>query len=103
MSNEDRQHQVCVGCRARAPDTHTEYTLISSQFGWRLTRRIDRDGTFMMEWRCPACWQRYKNERQLAMTPTEGLPAYSGDLPPATPRHASDPVRDPPPGSTRRR
>ena len=67
MSSRDEQTtQFCVGCRTKAPDTQTEYTLISSRFGWRLTRRIERDGTFAMEWRCPGCWQKYKAERQLA-------------------------------------
>ena len=101
MADEDRNQQICVGCRTRAPDTQTEYTLISSRFGWRLTRRIERDGTFAMEWRCPACWQRYKTERQLATTPTDGLPAYSGDVPPSS-RRPSEPW-DPTPGATRKK
>jgi hypothetical protein len=84
MSIDANQNQRCVGCRARAPETETEYTLISSRFGWRLTRRIDRDGTFVMEWRCPTCWQNYKAERHLAMTPADGMPAFAGDLKPST-------------------
>lgn len=103
MSNDDRSQQVCVGCRTRAPETNTEYTLISSRFGWRLTRRLDRDGTFMMEWRCPACWQKYKAERQLATTPSEGIPAVASELPPSSRRPTFPemrPLRDEPPPST---
>jgi len=50
----------CIDCRAPSPDVETEYTLISSRFGWRLTRRLERDGATTLEWRCPACWARYK-------------------------------------------
>jgi hypothetical protein len=94
MSNASQPPQRCVGCRTRAPDTDTEYTLISSRYGWRLTRRIERDGTFVMEWRCPACWQAYKAEKQMAPTPPDGLPSV-GDVRPAT-GSASRPMGDAP-------
>jgi len=51
---------TCVDCGARPPPTETNYTLISSRYGWRLTRAIDSDGNRMMEWRCPRCWLRHR-------------------------------------------
>jgi hypothetical protein len=48
-------HPMCVDCGAQAPDTNTNFTLISSAFGWRLRKVEDR-----MEWRCPACWRAHK-------------------------------------------
>lgn len=101
MSNADRELQSCVGCRKQAPETNTEYTLISARFGWRLTRRTNREGAFVMEWRCPACWQRYKTERQLAMTPTDGLPAFNGEGTSLARRESGG--ENPPPPSSRRR
>jgi hypothetical protein len=100
MSQEEPTIYICVGCRARSPEVETEYTLISSRFGWRLTRRFDKDGRFAMEWRCPTCWQRYKSEKQLATTPSEGLPAYSEERSerPTPPPPSSRPLV--PPSST---
>ncbi len=66
----------CCDCRARSPDVETEYTLISSRFGWRLTRRIARDGALSLEWRCPGCWGRYKQAQSILTTPSDGMPAY---------------------------
>ena len=85
----------CIGCSARSPEVETEYTLISSRFGWRLTRRIGRDGSVTLEWRCPPCWARFKQDRALAMTPSEGVPASSD--PPSSRRGDSVPSsrRDP--------
>ncbi|MGH7270395.1 MAG: hypothetical protein ACREJ3_08185 [Polyangiaceae bacterium] len=62
-------HQVCVNCQKNAPETDTNYTLISAQFGWRLTRSIDPDGTIVLEWRCPTCWQDYKRKRTVQSVP----------------------------------
>lgn len=73
----DDKRYACVDCRARAPEVETEYTLISSRFGWRLTRKIDRDGSTQLEWRCPTCWARRKQEKAMAMTPGEGVPSSS--------------------------
>ena len=50
----------CADCAKEAPETETDYTLISSQFGWRLSRRGMVDGTYVVEWRCPECWREYK-------------------------------------------
>ncbi|HTQ44988.1 MAG TPA: hypothetical protein VMI75_19645, partial [Polyangiaceae bacterium] len=58
-----RDRQTCVGCGKKSPETETNYTLISAQFGWRLTRYKNPDGSLVVEWRCPACWREYKRAR----------------------------------------
>ena len=55
-----RERQTCVGCRKQSPETDTEYTLISAQFGWRLTRKRGAGDSYAIEWRCPTCWAAYK-------------------------------------------
>jgi hypothetical protein len=57
------ERQTCVDCRDLSPETDTNYTLISSRFGWRLTRTTDAAGKLVVEWRCAACWQLYKAAR----------------------------------------
>jgi hypothetical protein len=47
----------------KSPETETNYTLISAQFGWRLARSKSSDGEIVVEWRCPACWREYKLAR----------------------------------------
>jgi len=56
MENEERS---CIDCKIEAPETNTEYTLISTQ-AWRLVRRQLSDVNFVFEWRCPTCWKKYK-------------------------------------------
>ena len=80
MSEDTRSYQ-CIDCRTRSPAVETEYTLISSRFGWRLNRRATRDGSLVLEWRCPTCWVRFKQERTLAMTPSEGVATFSLEPP----------------------
>jgi hypothetical protein len=58
-----RDRQTCVGCGKKSPETETNYTLISAQFGWRLTRYKGGDGALIVEWRCPSCWRDYKRTR----------------------------------------
>jgi hypothetical protein len=53
------RHQ-CVDCRRLSPPTESGYTLISREFGWRLTRSKAADGSLLLEWRCPPCWEKYK-------------------------------------------
>jgi hypothetical protein len=55
--------QTCAECGKQSPETETDYTLISAQYGWRLTRTMDRDGSLLLEWRCPSCWAIFKAER----------------------------------------
>jgi len=52
----------CVACKAVAPNTTTDHTVISS-FGWRLGRRAQA-GKFVMEWRCPTCFKRFRATQQ---------------------------------------
>ena len=58
-----RDRQTCIGCGKKSPETETNYTLISAQFGWRLTRYRDADGNIVIEWRCPNCWRDYKKAK----------------------------------------
>src|SRR5258708_4333201 len=69
MSHTMTGRPRCIDCGASAPETNTNYTLISSTFGWRLTRRLLTDGTRAVEWRCPACWRAHQNARQGAREP----------------------------------
>lgn len=57
--NDGRDEIRCVGCRAKAPQTHTRFALFQQGHGWRLTLR-DTDQGRVQEWRCPACWHRFK-------------------------------------------
>lgn len=50
----------CVDCAAIAPETNTSHTLISASFGWRLTRKQLKDGSYRAEWRCANCWRKHK-------------------------------------------
>jgi hypothetical protein len=71
---EERKAHVCCDCRTRAPETDTNYTLISSRYGWRLSRNVAADGTFSVEWRCPRCWERHKQTKLPSSTPRDGVP-----------------------------
>jgi hypothetical protein len=52
--------KVCVGCRAVAPPTDSEHTLISMRHGWRVSRATDAKGRAGIEWRCPQCWAEFR-------------------------------------------
>ncbi|HSY20819.1 MAG TPA: hypothetical protein VK841_01825 [Polyangiaceae bacterium] len=54
----------CVDCAAIAPETNTSHTLISASFGWRLTRKQLKDGSYRAEWRCANCWRKHKEAAQ---------------------------------------
>ena len=51
--------RICTGCQERAPEVSTDYTLISSRFGWRVRRFVEH-GEYVTEWWCPACWAELK-------------------------------------------
>jgi hypothetical protein len=55
--------ETCVRCGKEAPETDTNYTLISARFGWRLSRATQQDGSVSLEWRCPECWLAFKQSR----------------------------------------
>jgi len=63
--------QTCVDCKRLSPPTRTEHTLLSAAHGWRLQRRQNADGTLVLEWRCPNCWNRRKLGLQPALQPVE--------------------------------
>ena len=67
-------------CGKQAPETETNYTLISAQFGWRLTRYKRADGTLVLEWRCPNCWREFKRSRTAAVAGTPGKPGSGRHL-----------------------
>lgn len=63
--------QTCVVCHTQSPPSRSSYTLISTQHGWRLVRGAGG----APEWRCPKCWEQYKQARRVeASTPSEGVP-----------------------------
>jgi len=49
-----------VDCHKIAPETSTDFTLISVEFGWRLRRQFNADGSLDLAWRCPECWKKFK-------------------------------------------
>ena len=91
-SSSERKAHVCCDCKARSPETDTNYTLISSRYGWRLSRHVATDGTFLVEWRCPRCWERYKQRK-----------AGSDSIMPASIPPPADSSRSVPPSSARPR
>jgi hypothetical protein len=101
-SERERKAHVCCDCKARSPETDTNYTLISSRYGWRLTRHVASDGTFTVEWRCPRCWERYKLRKTgggetAAAGRTDSAPPPSAEVPKA------DVPKTPPASSARAR
>jgi len=60
----DERH--CVDCGLAAPRTETNYTLISSRHGWRLTIVTDQGGRKSSALRCPACWAKYRQPGRAA-------------------------------------
>ena len=63
----DRLVEGCVDCRRPPPPTNTNYTLISSQYGWRLIRRRTEEWDVRAEWRCPPCWKVYREKQRAAL------------------------------------
>ncbi len=57
--------QTCVDCGRTSPETNGEITLTTS-FGWRIRRATNAAGEPATEWRCPACWQRFKAAQKTA-------------------------------------
>lgn len=52
---------VCVDCKTPAPKREVDTPLLSTRFGWRLTRLKTASGLTWIEWRCPVCWHAYKS------------------------------------------
>lgn len=81
QSAAPKSHQ-CVGCGVWSPRTSTNYTLISSQYGWRLTREFDAQGNKKMVWRCPTCWAKRKQTTSTSSSSLPPGPGSSGSIPP---------------------
>jgi hypothetical protein len=62
MDDDEKKSHVCVDCHVQSPPTDTNYTLISSRHGWRLTVTPESSGQRIPEWRCPKCWERHKRK-----------------------------------------
>ena len=102
-----RDRQTCIDCGKKSPETETNYTLISAQFGWRLSRRRAENGEFVVEWRCPDCWRNHKKKTDEPGSGTQGktipdgppgakaIPERSGTLPSATRAPAAKSSRPP--------
>jgi hypothetical protein len=70
---------ICVDCSLRSAVTNTNYTRVSLA-GWRsLRHREIVAGRPAIEWRCPACWKRYKRSGGLAGQSTRVRAAPSAD------------------------
>jgi hypothetical protein len=50
----------CADCGIAAPQTETNYTLISARHGWRLSLQRTPDGRKETVWRCPSCWELFR-------------------------------------------
>jgi len=98
---EHMDRPTCIGCGSNAPNTDTNYTLISATFGWRLTRRVLPDGTRAVDWRCPSCWNAHKNVKAV-VSPVRVRPfgRAVGDLPTrGDAADSSERASDPPPSN----
>jgi hypothetical protein len=60
-AEEVTQHQ-CVDCSRHSPREASEYTLFSSEHGWRLTKGILPSGAAVLEWRCPDCFAIHRGK-----------------------------------------
>jgi hypothetical protein len=68
------ERPICFDCKKPSPETDTNYTLIGSRHGWRVTRRRAEEGRLSMEWRCPDCWRAYKAARRRTSRPPGSQP-----------------------------
>lgn len=57
--SKDRDRPRCVDCGSLSPATETNFTLIGSNHGWRLTMTMV-GGRKVPVWRCPRCWKKHK-------------------------------------------
>jgi DNA-directed RNA polymerase subunit RPC12/RpoP len=58
------RNHACADCGTQVPPIDDESALISMKYGWRLTRKVQSDGTSLLEWRCPKCWARFRESRR---------------------------------------
>lgn len=60
MNGDAGYCRVCDKCGMRSPKTQTDYTLITTKSGWRMTRKKKEDNTYEVIWYCPECWLHVK-------------------------------------------
>jgi hypothetical protein len=91
MYEEQQVQHRCTDCGELSPPIHEGDTFLSTRYGWRLHRFQNDRGEVGFEWRCPACWSRYKNGR--LNNPIEPPPSSTArsraDAPEPTPRQGS--------------
>ncbi|HVJ17982.1 MAG TPA: hypothetical protein VM686_21325 [Polyangiaceae bacterium] len=64
--DDDLPERSCVDCRRSSPAQASEYTLISTRYGWRLTKETAPDGRAVLEWRCPECFAKHRGKAKAA-------------------------------------
>jgi hypothetical protein len=81
----DKQNrQTCCGCGIKPPQSpekerETESSaLLSTRFGWRVVRSNDPNGRGEVEWRCPACWEEYREKRNAGLRSSPRRAGTSG-------------------------
>lgn len=76
LDYDDDDHEFrrqCADCGLWSPATKTQHTLISTRYGWRLSREAQADGTMASIWRCPTC-----HAKRRASNPDGGPPSDPG-------------------------
>jgi hypothetical protein len=68
--NDKQNRQTCCGCGIRPPqisvadgENESSSTLLSTRFGWRVVRSTSPNSRGDVEWRCPACWEEFRERR----------------------------------------
>jgi hypothetical protein len=64
MVDDETDGRRCVGCDCPLPLKEFGHPLFSNHYGWRLTRAPSRDGRGALEWRCPDCFAKHRQQRQ---------------------------------------
>jgi len=62
MSSLVPSRQQCRDCGASPPPTQSNYTLISSQHGWRCVIAMNDQGEKITVWRCATCWAKHREQ-----------------------------------------
>lgn len=63
MSDREPSERRCADCGRTSPADASEYTLIGSRYGWRLSQRKDAGGRVVLEWRCAECHAKSRGKR----------------------------------------
>jgi hypothetical protein len=59
-ASQTQSKRVCAACRQTAPADASEYTLIGSRYGWRVTKSTTAEGSILLEWRCRECFAKHR-------------------------------------------